>query len=257
MRVLSASMSVHGRNDTTTCFFPVQWRRKCDNSVTHLKDKHMQSVSSSESTNTALDSITSRGEHIQRHTALTAVSCCILSSQMICCVMSTSAGPTNTALVSSVTSPRASKSSDVQHRRLVVLQQVRWYAGSCPVSVPTPNVHGVVSLSANVHTMAQPSVTCPSNELIEIQLRWHQLEYTSFSKCIGSTTCSIQRVQGRDSTGDNGRSKAGNQSSMPENPLPLGLFWSCFYPTYFFLGIWLWSWLCTGSFTFIFFCFPH
>ena len=74
-----------------------------------------------------------------------------------------------------------------------------------------------------------------SSEFIEIQLRcsnWRMLPSAS-SQCTDSNTRSIQQVQGRDSTGDNGRSKAGSQSSMPDNTPPLGFSWSCFYPIFF------------------------
>ena len=47
----------------------------------------------------SLDSITFSGDHVQRHTALTAVSCSILSSQMMCCLVSTSVGPTTQPLL--------------------------------------------------------------------------------------------------------------------------------------------------------------
>ena len=107
----------------------------------------------------------------------------------------------------------------------VVLQQVRWCAVSCPVSVLPSYMHDVMFPSASA--MAQPSITCPSSEFI-----WNADPMTSVGVCFlqsvqqstDSSTRPIQQVQGRDSTGNNGRSKAGSQLSMPDNTLPLG-FW--------------------------------
>ena len=77
---------------------------------------------------------------------------------------------------------------------------------------------------------------------------------------IDSSTRPIQRVQDRDNTGDNGRSKAGSQLSMPDNTHHWYFLVLLFYFSYFSFFFWafgFWSWLCTGSSTFFLFCFPH
>ena len=64
----------------------------------------------------------------------------------------------------------------------VVLQQVRWWcAVSCPVSVLTPIMYGVHVPSSECNSTAQWHVSQAAS-LFGIQLRWHQLVYSSSSE---------------------------------------------------------------------------
>ena len=142
--------------------------------VSHTCKTSTCGVSSKGTTNTALDSITSSGQHVQQHTTLTAVSCCILSSRMMCCLMSTSAGPMaqpwlTVPHVPGQASPTmystdvlwySSKLDDVRcHVQWVYCHQ------TCTTSCPFQRVAA----------MAQPSGACPSSEFI-----WNAAPMTSF-----------------------------------------------------------------------------
>ena len=199
-------------------------------------------VSSSEPTDTALQ----WQHHVQwwarptTHSTDSSIVLHFIKSDVLPHVYFT--GSNGTALVNSVTCPRASRSNAVQNSRVmcrVVLQQVRWCAVSCPASVLTPNLHSVM-----------PPPASASTAQLHVSKRRVNLEYSSMTtsigasflqqaqQCINSNMRPIQRVQGWDSTGDNGRSKAGSQSSMPDNTVPLVYYYYCFYPTLFFFFFW-------------------
>ena len=136
----------------------------------------------------------------------------------------------------------------------MVLQQVRWCAVSCPVCTAVKHAWRHVPSSeckstAQRHAFKQAS-------LFGMQLRRHQLAHASsreFNRAPTSACVQSSRYRAETALAIMGGVKPA-VSCQYQTSIYLWDFWYCFYnfPFFSFLGIWLWSWLCTGSFPLFF-----